>query len=89
MLEELNQQGRSSSASLVQCVRTKGHAAFAAKLHRIVSQYQYTILTREDPLSKAHLDGKLNADTHIYVAGSEAFLTMAENALAGFNHPKS
>ena len=29
MIEELNQQGKSSSVSLIQCVRTPGHAAFA------------------------------------------------------------
>jgi nitric oxide dioxygenase len=89
MIEELNQQGKASSATLIQCVRTEGHAAFAAKLHRILPQGQYVILTQEDPLSKSHLEGKLHADTHVYVAGSEVFLTMAENALAGFNHPKS
>jgi nitric oxide dioxygenase len=89
MIEELNQQGKAASATLVQCVRTEGHAAFAAKLHKILTQGQYVILTQEDPLSKSHLEGKLHADTHVYVAGSEVFLTMAENALAGFAHPKS
>jgi len=89
MLEELNQQGKAGSATLIQCVRTEGHAAFAAKLHKILPQGQYVILTQEDPITKAHLEGKLHPDTHVYVSGSEVFLTMAENALAGFVIPKS
>jgi nitric oxide dioxygenase len=89
IIDELNQQGKASTVTLIQCVRTEGHAAFAAKLHKILPQNQYVILTQEDPLSKSHLEGKVTADTHVYVAGSEVFLTMAENALAGFAIPKS
>jgi len=89
LIDELNQQGKAASATLIQCVRTEGHAAFAAKLHKILPKEQYIILTQEEPISKAHLEGKIQPDTHVYVAGSEVFLTMAENALAGFALPKS
>jgi len=89
LIEDLNQQGKAGSASLIQCVRTEGHAVSAGRLHKILGQGQYVILTQEDPLGKAHLEGKIRPDTHVYVAGSEVFLTMAETALAGYNHPKS
>ncbi|CAF2822771.1 unnamed protein product [Rotaria sp. Silwood2] len=89
MIQELDQQGKAASASLIQCVRTEEHAAFAGKLHRILSQDQYVILTQKEPISKAHLEGKLKSDTHVYVAGSETFLSMAEKALEGSNHPKA
>jgi nitric oxide dioxygenase len=88
LLQELNQQGKAASATLIQCVRTEGHAAYASTLQKILPKGQYLILTQEEPISKAHLEGKLQPDTHVYVSGSEVFLTMAENALAGFNVPK-
>jgi nitric oxide dioxygenase len=89
MIEELNQQGKSSSVSLIQCVRTPGHAAFGDKLRNMLPKGQYVMLTQEEPISKSHLEGKVKPDTHIYVSGSEKFLAMAEKALAGFNHPSS
>ncbi|CAF3612693.1 unnamed protein product [Rotaria sp. Silwood1] len=89
MIQELNQQGKAASATLIQCVRSETHAAFAGKLHRLLPQGHYVILTQEEPISKAHLEGKIHPDTHVYIAGSEVFLSMAENALAGVSHPKS
>ena len=47
------------------------------------------MLTQEHPISKSHLEGKIQPDTHVYVSGSEKFLDMAIKALAGFNHPSS
>ena len=89
IIDELNQQGQASSISLIQCVRTESHAAFASTLEKIIPKGQYLILTQEEPIAKSHIEGKLQPGTHVYLSGSEAFLTMAENALAGFNHPRS
>jgi nitric oxide dioxygenase len=89
ILEDLKKQGKTDSVTLIQCVRTEGHAAFAEKLRGTLAQGHYEILTEQDPISKKHLEGKVNADTHVYLSGSEVFLTMAEHALAGFNVPKS
>jgi nitric oxide dioxygenase len=89
MIEELNQHGKSASVTVVQCVRTAGHAAFGEKLRNMLPKDHYVMLTQEEPISKSHLDGKVKPDTHIYVSGSEKFLAMAEKALAGFNHPSS
>lgn len=89
MIHELNKQGKASSITLIQCVRTPGHAAFGDALKKIISPGQHVVLTQEEPISKSHIEGKLRPETHLYISGSEVFLTMAENALAGFSHPKS
>jgi nitric oxide dioxygenase len=89
LISTLNQQGKSSSTTVIQCVRSEEYAAFAGKLHNIVPQSQYTILTEKDPISKNHLQGKLQPDTQVYVSGSEMFLALVEYALTGAGHPKS
>jgi len=89
MLEDLQKQGKASSATVVQCVRTEFHAAFADKLRNLLPKGQYLLLTQEDPVSKEHLQGKVQPGTHVYLSGSEVFLAMAENALSSFNVPKS
>jgi nitric oxide dioxygenase len=89
MINELNQQGKASSVTVIQCVRTEGHAAFADKLNNILPKGQYLILTEKDPISKNHLQGKLQPGTHVYISGSETFLGMVHNALAGSGLPKS
>jgi len=58
ILEELKKQGKADSATLIQCVRTEGHAALADKLRSMLPQGQYLILTQEDPISKTHLEAK-------------------------------
>jgi len=90
MINELNQQGKASSATVIQCVRTENNAAFAGKLHNTLSPGQYTILTEKDPISRKHLQGKLQGDTQVYISGSELFLGMVENAIAAAGgHPRS
>ena len=59
------------------------------KLGKNLSQSHYVTLTEKDPISKGRLQGRLNSDTPVYLSGSEVFLSMAENVLAGLNHPKS
>jgi nitric oxide dioxygenase len=89
LIQELNQQGKAASATLIQCVRTENHAAYVATLQKILPKEQYLILTQEEPISSAHLQGKLDSGTQVYLSGSEVFLAMADNALAGFNVPKA
>ncbi|CAF3921125.1 unnamed protein product [Rotaria sp. Silwood2] len=88
-LHELNQQGKMSAVTLIQCVQTEGHAAFVDTLKKMLPQGQYKILTEQKVISKSHLEGRIKPYTHIYVSGPEAFLTLTENALTSFNHPKS
>jgi len=90
MINELNKQGKASSVNVIQSVRTEGHAAFADKLRKFLPQGQYVTLTEKEPLSKKHLQGKLQPDTHVYISGSELFLGLVEVALAASGgHPRS
>jgi nitric oxide dioxygenase len=89
MINQLIQDGKAASATVIQCVRTAGHAAFGDKLSSALPKGQYIVLTEKEPISQNHLQGKVNADTQIYISGSEAFLGMVDKALAGLNVSKS
>ena len=89
IINELVQQNKASSVSVIQCVRTQGDAAFGEQLRKQLPQGQYVVLTEKEPISKSNLDGKVQSDTHVYISGSEDFLALAQKALVGFNVPKS
>jgi len=89
MIQELSEQGNAGSASLIQCVRTQDAAAFADKLRGLLPKDRYTVFTQDHILTKEDLQGKLNADTHVYMCGGDLFLNIAENALASYGHPTS
>ena len=89
IINQLVQQNKASSISVVQCVRAQGDAAFGEQLKKQLPQGQYVLLTEKETIAKSYLDGKVNADTQVYISGSEAFLALVQKALAGFNLPKS
>ncbi|CAF3054736.1 unnamed protein product [Rotaria sp. Silwood2] len=89
MVEALHAEGKSASATLVHCVRTADHAAFADKLRAAVSDGHYLLLTADNPISKAAIGSKLTPDSHVYVSGSEAFVTIVDKVLGECGHPKS
>jgi len=86
LINELNQQGKSASVSVVQCAKSEDRAAFADKLRSTLGN-NYLLLTQDKPISKSNLEGKLQPDTHVFVSGSETFLDAVDKVLAG--HPKS
>jgi len=88
LINELNKQGKAGSASVIQCAESADRAAFADQLRSLL-QDRYVLLTKDKPLSKNHLEGKLKSDTHVYTAGSETFLAVVENVLNQAGHPKS
>ena len=88
LINELNKQGKAGSISVIQCAETEDRAAFSDQLRSLLKD-QYVLLTKDKPLSKNHLEGKLKSDTHVYTAGSEKFLEVVENALNQASHPKS
>ncbi|CAF3996531.1 unnamed protein product, partial [Rotaria sp. Silwood1] len=65
-----------------QCVQSQDRAAFADQLQNMLPKGQYVMLTKDTPISKNHLEGKLQQGTHVYVSGSETFLDAVENVLA-------
>lgn len=89
IINQLIQQNKASSVSVVQCVRAQGDAAFGEQLRKQVPQGQYVLLTEKETISKSHLEDKVKSDTQVYISGSESFLALVEKALAGFNLPKS
>jgi len=89
IINQLTHQNKASSASVIQCVRAKGDAAFGEQLSKQLPQGQYVLLTEKETIAKSHLEGKVQSDTHVYISGSEAFLDLVHKALAGFNLPKS
>ncbi|CAF3862316.1 unnamed protein product [Rotaria sp. Silwood1] len=89
MINELNKQGKTSSVSVIQCVQSEDRAAFADKLRNMLPKEQYVMLTKDHPISKSHLEGKLQSDTHVYMSGSETFLAAVENVLSQTSHPRS
>ncbi|CAF1041076.1 unnamed protein product [Rotaria sordida] len=89
MINELNKQGKAASATVIQCAQTEDRATFANQLRNILPKGQHTVLTKENPISKDHIQGKLQADTHVYTSGSETFLAAVENILNGAGHPRS
>ena len=89
MINELNKQGQSASVAVVQCAQSEDRAAFADKLRNMLPKGQYLLLTKEQQISKNHLQDKLKPDTHIYVSGSESFLESVERILGELGHPRS
>ncbi|CAF4776391.1 unnamed protein product [Rotaria sp. Silwood1] len=89
MINELNKQGKTSSVTVIQCVQSEDRAAFADKLRNMLAKEHYVMLTKDHPLSKSHLEGKLQSDTHVYTSGSETFLAAVENVLSQTGHPRS
>lgn len=88
LINELNKQGKADSISVIQCAETEDRAAFSQQLRSQLKD-NYVLLTKDKPLSKSHLEGKLKSDTHVYTSGSETFLGVVENALQQAGHPKS
>ena len=84
-INQLNQQGQASKVTVIQSVKNEDYAAFAAQLHSMLPPGQYVILTAENPISKKNLQGKVQADTEVYVSGSEMFIELAQAALVGAN----
>jgi len=89
MINQLLKEGKGNSATVIQCVRTEGHAIFNDKLHTALPEGHYQILTEKQPISSNHVQGKLHHDTHVYVSGSEDFLALADKALSGANVNKA
>ncbi|CAF3627193.1 unnamed protein product [Rotaria sp. Silwood1] len=85
MINALNRQGKANLTTVVQCVQSQDRAAFADQLQNMLPKGQYVMLTKDTPISKNHLEGKLQQGTHVYVSGSETFLDAVENVLAQAN----
>jgi nitric oxide dioxygenase len=90
MVQELNQAGKADSITLIHCVLTKEHAAFAQQLKSILSaENQYQILAEGQRLTKDVLQKVLKSDTHVYLCGSVPFMNKVGDLLSECGHPSS
>ncbi len=89
MIEELHKQGKSNTVTLIHCVPTEGHAAFAKQMRSILPRNHYHLLLQGKHLLRGLIRNRLKPDTHVYLCGSVPFMNKVENYLAEYGHPSS
>ena len=89
LILDLAQEGKADSATLIHCVSSENHAAFATQMRSILPHDQYHLLVQ----SKQHLFGiierVITPDTHVYLCGSDALMDRIEEYLTQQGHPPS
>ncbi|CAF1063240.1 unnamed protein product [Rotaria sp. Silwood1] len=89
MILELHKRNKSNSATLIQCVATREHAAFANQFRSFLSENQYKLFFQGEKLNKEDLQKLLTGDSHVYLCGSVPFMNTIEDYLAECGHPSS
>ncbi|CAF1641967.1 unnamed protein product [Rotaria magnacalcarata] len=89
LILELHTENKANSATLIHCVATQDHAAFADQLKTILSENQYKLFCQGEKLAKDDLQKMLTVDSHVYICGSLPFMNKIQDYLAECNHPVS
>jgi nitric oxide dioxygenase len=89
LIQELYKQGQANSATLIHCVPTEGHAAFASQMRSILSRNHYHILLQGRHILQGMVHTTVKPDTHVYLCGSAAFMNKVQDYLAECDHPAS
>ncbi|CAF3932833.1 unnamed protein product [Rotaria sp. Silwood1] len=89
LIKELHKQGKSNSATLIHCVPTESHAAFAYQMRSILPRNQYHLLLQGRHLLQRLIHETIKPDTHVYLCGSVPFMNKVEDYLAQCGHPSS
>jgi nitric oxide dioxygenase len=89
MIQELHKQGKSNIVTLIHCVPTEGHAAFANQMRSILPRNQYHLLLQGKRRLQRLIRDILKPDTHVYLCGSVPFMNKVEDYLAKSSHPSS
>ncbi|CAF5051712.1 unnamed protein product, partial [Rotaria sp. Silwood1] len=89
LIKELHKQGKSNSATLIHCVPTENHAAFAYQMRSILPRNQYHLLLQGRHLLQRLIHKTIKPDTHVYLCGSVSFMNKVEDYLAQCGHPSS
>ena len=90
MIQQLHQEGKSHVVTLLQCVSTKEHAAFADHLQSILpGKDQYRLYTQSQRVNQEILKEVLKADTEVYLCGSIGFMNSIEKLLTEIGQPSS
>jgi nitric oxide dioxygenase len=89
MIQELHKQGKSNTVTLIHCVPTEGHAAFANQMRSIIPRNQYHLLLQGKRLLQGLIRNTVKPDTHVYLCGSVPFMNKVEDYLGECGHPSS
>jgi nitric oxide dioxygenase len=89
MIQDLHQQGKSDIATLIHCVSTEDHAAFADQMRTILPRNQYYILLQSKHLLQGIIEKIVTSKMHVYICGSPIFMNKVEEYLAQYGHPSS
>jgi len=89
MIQELHKQGKSNTVTLIHCVPTEGHAAFANQMRSILPRNQYHLLLQGKRLLQGLIRNTVKPDTHVYLCGSVPFMNKVEDYLVECGHPFS
>jgi nitric oxide dioxygenase len=89
MIEELHKQGKSNTVTLIHCVPTEGHAAFANQMRSILPENQYHLLLQGKHLLQGLIRDTIQPDTHVYLCGPVPFMNKVEDYLGECGHSSS
>ena len=89
MVRELNSQGKAGRATLIHCVQTRDHAAFADDMQSILGKDRFHLFAQDQRLDKATLLKVLQPGTHVYICGSIPFMNKMSDLLGECGHPSS
>jgi ferredoxin-NADP reductase len=89
MIQELHKQGKANTATLIHCVKTEGHAAFATQIRSILPRNQYHLLLQGRRILRGLIRDTIKADAHVYLCGSVIFMNKVQDYLAKSRHPSS
>lgn len=87
MIEQLHKQGQANRVTLIHCVPTEDHAAFAYQMRLILSGKQYHLLTQGKRLLHGIIQKEIQPETHVYLCGSVSFMNKVEEYLSECHHP--
>jgi nitric oxide dioxygenase len=89
MIQDLHKQNKSDITTLIHCVLTEGHAAFADQMRSILPENQYYLLVQSKQILQETIQKTLTLKTHVYLCGSVPFMNKVEDYLAEYGHPSS
>ncbi|CAF0716704.1 unnamed protein product [Adineta steineri] len=89
LIQTLYKKGKSNIVTLIHCVPSQGHAAFASQMRSILNPNQYHLLLQGRYLLQNLINDIIKQDTHVYICGSTSFMNKVQDYLIECNHPMS
>ncbi|UJR30062.1 hypothetical protein I4U23_017607 [Adineta vaga] len=89
LIQELYKNGKANTTTLIHCVPTEGHAAFAQQMRSILPRNQYHLLVQGKHLLQDLIRNSIKPNTHVYLCGSIPLINKVEDYLAEYELPSS